>query len=195
MGTDSRKNPTCFIYTINPVFRVTLEAISGYTTGFKYCNIASATIEDHWIKIESENPFYLEKGVQCDMPVPKHCRRLPVEHMYALPLSNQNRCEAIPIASDLNNNEFCRYVDKELEKVVEVEEFDPIANTTIWVNQTIVYTISEPIMSHSSDEMCMYCVVGNERTATGLLTMEWSTCGITCKDGEIVSCECTNFGK
>ena len=37
-STDSRKNPTCFIYTINPVFRVTLEAISGYTTGTMFFN-------------------------------------------------------------------------------------------------------------------------------------------------------------
>jgi len=42
----------------------------------------------------------------------------------------------------------------------------------------------------TSKDICMYCVVGESRTATGLLTREWRTCKVKCQEGDIVSCNC-----
>ena len=50
----------------------------------------------------------------------------------------------------------------------------------------------ENTMEVTSQDLCMYCVVGDRqsRTTTGLLTGEWRTCRVQCNDGNIESCNC-----
>ena len=115
---------------------------------------------------------------------------MPVEYLYALPLDTDGTCQAVPKTDALTGNEFCRFIDKQRNETVVTEYVDPDTNITMSYNTTIVVDYTEPLVNHTSHEICMYCVVGNTRSLTGLLTMEWSTCNIQCDNGEIVSCSC-----
>jgi len=114
--------------------------------GFKYCNIASGNIDNYKLSFESTNPFYLDKGLPCNMTVPWNCRNVPTTHVEALPLAVDGKCKAIPKISDIPK----------------------ICTNNKW-NHTYV-----------ADELCMYCIVGNGRSTTGVLTNEWPSCRIQC---------------
>ena len=46
-------------------------------------------------------------------------------------------------------------------------------------------------LEHTSEELCMYCVVGTGRSKIGILTNEWKTCRILCdQDGDEHRCVC-----
>ena len=54
--------------------------------------------------------------------------------------------------------------------------------------------------TYVADELCMYCIVGNGRSTTGILTNEWPSCRIQCdqtgNDNHICICwEIFKFGR
>ncbi len=70
--------------------------------GLKYCNIASANLDDYTkYTYESDNPFYTGTGLTCNITVPKYCRKLPTTKMVALPTSKDGKCLDNPKDSEL----------------------------------------------------------------------------------------------
>ena len=139
----------------------------GSQTGFKYCNIASTDLS-LWININihksiSNNPFYREP------PIGVQCHGMDVPH----------HCRWLPVdrmvALPLTKNGSC-LAEPKVEDLID--------------NQFCHFP--ENTMEVTSQDLCMYCVVGDRqsRTTTGLLTGEWRTCRVQCNDGNIKSCNC-----
>ena len=101
---------TCALYSKGTVGYVGFDqdtSYDGVMFGFKYCNVASPDPKDHvQVLLKFDNPFHDKIGIHCDQIVPKHCRRLPVQSMQALPTNLDGQCVRNPKTSDLDRS-FC----------------------------------------------------------------------------------------
>ena len=158
---------TCYLYQDNYPYAPILTPDPGSQTGFKYCNIASTDLS-LWVNINihksiSNNPFYREP------PIGVQCHGMDVPH----------HCRRLPVdrmvALPLTKKGRC-LAEPKVEDLIDNQFCHFPENTT----------------EVTSQDLCMYCVVGDResRTTTGLLTREWRTCRVKCNNGNIVSCNC-----
>ena len=109
--------PSCKLFKASETSYLRFEesSVTKKKIGFKHCNVHSSDYTKHIIEYQTKNPFYLGMGVECNMTIPKYCRRIPSSSMVALPTTKKGKCTDSPQSDKLNTfcesdlQDFCMY--------------------------------------------------------------------------------------